>query len=364
MSRYDHATDEGYINIFKKGAIGQALQDAARKYPNSPFRQAFNIAGRALETTMAPTMEYLVPRQKMGVFSRMAQDWIDSHQDANEAVRATAFQNIWDSVDNRLGEMNYDNIFWSKTMKDLAFLGVRSVGWNMGTLREIGGGAFDATKQAMRLATGRDAEWTHRMSYLIALPVITGMYGAMYQYLSTGKGPEELKDYFFPRTGFLLKDGSKERVSILSYMRDVYAWSSQPSQTAQNKLHPALSIAAQAYEGKDYYGDIIANYDDPVVKQAQDALTWAFKSVLPFSITGGNKMAGHLPGQQAAGYFGIQPAPAYIADPESNERWNERQHRIDVGRKRKREASLTNPYKLREDPEVGEEGDDGEDSDQ
>ena len=109
---------------------------------------------------------------------------------------------------------------------------------------------------------------------------------------------------------------------------------------------------AQMLDGKDYYGDIIANYEDPVVKQAEDILTWAAKSMLPFSITGGNKMANHPALQQAAGYMGIQPAPAYVADPESNERWEERQHRIDVGKKNKRGASLANPYKLRRDPDL------------
>ena len=360
MSSYDHAADEGYINILKKGAIGQALRQASLKYPSSPIRQAFNIAGRALETTMAPTMEYLVPRQKLGVFSRMAQDWLERNPPPGdhltnpmyEATFATKMQDIWDSVDNRLGEMNYDNLFWHKLTKDAAFAAVRSVGWNMGTFREIGGGLFDATKQTLRAATGRDAEWTHRMSYLIALPLMTGIYGGMYQYLSTGEGPQELKDLFFPRTGYLLKDGAKERVVIPSYMRDAYAMALQPGQTLINKLNPAISMFAQMLDGKDYYGDIIANYEDPVVKQAEDILTWAAKSMLPFSITGGNKMANHPALQQAAGYMGIQPAPAYVADPESNERWEERQHRIDVGKKNKRGASLANPYKLRRDPDL------------
>ena len=349
MNRFDRATDEGYIKLWKKGALGQAMREAANKYPDSRVTQAFNVAGRALETTMAPIMEYLVPRQKMGVFSRMAKDWIDSHPDVSNVEFAAKMQDIWDSVDNRLGEMAYDNLFWHKMMKDAAFLTVRSVGWNMGTLREIGGGMYEGTKQGLRLATGRDAEWTHRMSYLIALPIVTGMYGAMYQYLSTGKGPEEPKDCFFPK--YLLKDGAKERVSIPSYMRDVYAWSIQPWQTAQNKLHPMTSMVAQAAQGRDYYGDIIANHDDPVVKQVEDVMMWAGKSVLPFSFSGEDKMRGHPVAQRAAAAAGIQPTPGYIADPQAQERWMERQHRQDVRKKSKHDYARANPPPVREDAE-------------
>ena len=335
------------------------MREAANKYPDSRVTQAFNVAGRALETTMAPIMEYLVPRQKMGVFSRMAKDWIDSHPDVSNVEFAAKMQDIWDSVDNRLGEMAYDNLFWHKMMKDAAFLTVRSVGWNMGTLREIGGGMYEGTKQGLRLATGRDAEWTHRMSYLIALPIVTGMYGAMYQYLSTGKGPEEPKDCFFPKTGYLLKDGAKERVSIPSYMRDVYAWSIQPWQTAQNKLHPMTSMVAQAAQGRDYYGDIIANHDDPVVKQVEDVMMWAGKSVLPFSFSGEDKMRGHPAAQRALAVAGLQPSPGYIADPEKQEAYQEKMHAIAVRRKLKHQYLKDHPATLRED--TGDDDDEADD---
>ncbi len=343
LQRYLRPTNDGAIEFWRKGGVGQALREAANHYPDSPVRQAFNIAGRALETSMAPIMDYIVPRQKLGVFSRMAKDLLDNSANMTDLERTLRLQDIWETVDNRLGEMNYDNLFWNKTTKDLSFLMVRSVGWNMGTLREIGGGLFEGAQQGMRFATGRHAEWTHRMSYLIALPLVTGLYGAMYQYLSTGKGPQELKDLFFPRTGFALPDGEHERVSIPSYMRDVYAWSLQPWQTAQNKMHPAVSLFAQAVEGKDYYGDIIANRDDPVVKQVEDIATWFVKGFLPFSFVGESKMRGHPFAQRAAALAGIQPTPGYIADPEAQKRWEERQHRIDVGRKRKHEYRTENP---------------------
>ena len=38
------------------------------------------------------------------------------------------------------------------------------------------------------------------MAYEIALPIVTGYIGAIVNYGYTGHGPQELKDYFFPRT--------------------------------------------------------------------------------------------------------------------------------------------------------------------
>jgi hypothetical protein len=52
-------------------------------------------------------------------------------------------------VENRMGQMTYDNLFMNRTAKDLAMLTVRSVGWNIGTLREIGGGIGDVVRQPL-----------------------------------------------------------------------------------------------------------------------------------------------------------------------------------------------------------------------
>jgi hypothetical protein len=52
----------------------------------------------------------------------------------------------WDSVDNRMGQVVYDNLFWRKSIKDIGMASVRSLGWNLGTFRELGGGALDFAK--------------------------------------------------------------------------------------------------------------------------------------------------------------------------------------------------------------------------
>ena len=56
------------------------------------------------------------------------------------------------------------------------------------------------------------------------MPLIAGLMGATYQYLRTGTGtPQELKDYFHPKTGEQDADGNDLRVDIGSYMKDIQA---------------------------------------------------------------------------------------------------------------------------------------------
>jgi hypothetical protein len=172
----------------------------------------------AVEAVSDVIMRQLVPRQKLGVFADRAA-WELERLGPNATFEETraALAKAWDSVENRMGQMTYDNLFWNRTAKDLAMITVRSVGWNLGTLREIGGGAVDALKIPAQIAGGkppRDIS-LHKVAYLMGLATVGAIMGAIYQYLHTGKGPEELKDYFFPKNGSLTKTGMSREAQCL-----------------------------------------------------------------------------------------------------------------------------------------------------
>ena len=85
-----------------------------------------------LKGLTAPIMEYYVPRMKFGIFYALAHDIIDEAGKKNlspEEMRKR-LDLAWDSVDNRAGQMVYENLFWNKTLRDLAQVATRSVGWN------------------------------------------------------------------------------------------------------------------------------------------------------------------------------------------------------------------------------------------
>lgn len=297
-------------NIAGNGALQTAFNGAW-----GSVRLPLRIAGRLIDTINQPLMGALVPRAKMGVFADLAQDWLRDHPTASKAQTADAMIKIQDSVDNRLGQLNYDNLYWHKLLKDTAFLTTRSVGWNLGTLREIGGSFVDA---GSTLAGRTPAEFSNRMAYTIALPVLTAQIGGLITYLSTGQPPQLLMDYFYPRVG-------ADRVSIPGYMKDVIAFWMSPKQTITNKSAPVFSTASQLGQGEDYYGGSI--YDPEREDPATGYGNYLLNQAVPFSYRGmlrlrdeaqkgGNPVSGV---DQALAFFGFNPAPKSITQPERSE---------------------------------------------
>ena len=270
----------------------------------------------AIEMGARPIMEQIVPRQKLGVFMDLAKDQLSALEAkgaGREEIRDT-LQTIWNSVDNRMGQLVYDNLFWNRTTKDLGMASVRSLGWNLGTFRELGGGMVDLLKQPGKIIKGQYPEMTYRMAYAMALPMVVGTIGGMTHYLMTGESPQELKDYFFPKTGVTDKDGVPERISFPSYMKDVYHYMDKPGTAIINKLHPALNLFSSMLQNQDFYGTEIRNADDPLMKQAIDELKFIGKQSMPFSFSGSKqaKKMGASGLGQAAPFVGIMPAPKYI----------------------------------------------------
>jgi hypothetical protein len=250
---------------------------------------------------------------KLGVFYDLAQDALARRPNMNLTEQREVFGRLWDSVDNRMGQMVYDNIFWDRTLKDVLMGSVRSVGWNLGTIRELGGGVRDLFDVKQLLA---EKQLSQRTAYLIALPIMTGFYGAIYQYLATGKSPESVNDLYHPRNG-KMRGNEEDRISLLSYMKDIYAYYRDPWQTVKNKLAPQWSMVAQMLDNKDFYGAQIRNHSDPLVRQLEDEAKFLIDTFTPFSIRNARQQAA-LEGQRmglkdylfSPSMIGITPAPA------------------------------------------------------
>jgi hypothetical protein len=306
------------MDSFYQTRISEKMMDSFRS--GNIVGGILRLPFAAVEQAARPIMEQLVPRQKLGVFMDIAK-WELEKLEAKGASRAEireTMQKAWDSVDNRMGQLVYDNLFWQRTTKDLGMASVRSLGWNLGTFRELGGGAIDLTRQIGKVFKGQRPEMTYRMAYTMALPIVTGTMGGITNYLMTGEYPKDLKDYFFPRTGRIDKDGNAERISFPSYIKDIYHYADTPGKAIVNKLHPALGTLGDMLRNEDYYGTEIRNADDPIMKQALDELKHIGKQNLPFSVQGAmkRKESGVGLAGQALPFIGVLPAPKYITRTE------------------------------------------------
>jgi diguanylate cyclase (GGDEF)-like protein len=323
--------------------LGRALGSFPAEYANKLWRGMQEIwqttpamevpvemAMRVVRASTAWIMEHLVPMQKLGVFSDLAADHLRRNPAEDPNARAASMQRIWDSVDNRLGEMVYDNLFWNRTLKDSLHLMIRAVGWNAGTVREIGGAPLDLVKAVdKKIRTGELSadDFGHRIPYVLAMTATTALYASVYQYMATGQGPQELKDYFFPKTGGTTNYGTPQRVSLPSYVKDVYEYSQRPGTTVVNKLNPIFSVIGNLYNNQDFFGNPITDPEAGYWQQKLQQLQFVGKEATPFSFQGRQQIAAT---DQEGGFgasvkkalpmIGITPAPGYITSGEQIER--------------------------------------------
>jgi hypothetical protein len=281
------------------------------------FRQG-NIFGGVLRGLMLPielptrAVMKIAMYQKWGIATDLLRMEMVNNPNITHAELLEKARKIWDSADNRMGQLVYDNLFWNKVTKDLAMLTTRSVGWNLGTFREIVGGGADMFKAA--LLPGQKRELSARAAYLVALPAVTAVMGAVLQYMFTGKGPSELKDYFFPQTGGLDERGRPARITLPTYMKDIYHYGVAPLETLKNKVHPLLTITAEMLENKDFYGVKIRNEDDPFMQRRLQDMKYLGTTLTPLSIRNfqQERQTGASFGGAVKSFFGITPAPASV----------------------------------------------------
>lgn len=262
-----------------------------------------------VEQISKPIMEYIVPRQKMGVFMDMMKMEMGRNPNLTHDQLVPLAQKAWDSVDNRMGQLVYDNLFWNRTVKDLSMASVRSLGWNLGTIREIGGGVKDVIGNVNDLIHGKGTKVSYRTAYIMALPIVTGLYGAIYQYLHTGQGPQELKDYFFPKNGAIDNKGQAARISLPTYMKDIYHYTTNPVQTVINKFSPVNNAVLEMINNKDFYGTEIRNLDDPAMKQVLDEVKFMGSQFEPFGFRNLGRDTRTSLGSKVEPFIGITPAP-------------------------------------------------------
>jgi hypothetical protein len=275
------------------------------------------------ELLAKPIMDYLVPRQKAGVFAELAGRIIEQNPGKSLEELTPQFRQAWNRVDARLGQVKYDRLFVDNVAKNVVQGLVRAPGWTGGTIAEIGGAFPDTMKFFQEWKkTGKAPEnIPDRVAYTASLLITMGSANALLTYLFTGTAPKGL-DFFAFRTGHKDEQGNAERFLLPSYMKDLVAYARQPLTTLEHKTHPLLSVIDDVAQNRDYYGYEIFDPNANVAKQAAQTGKYVIKSFEPFWTRGVRKEqergAGAL--RQALPLVGVMPAPGYITrSPMQNE---------------------------------------------
>lgn len=266
----------------KSGGRGQRLPEYENGLSNR-LAETFRKIGLP-EWMASPIMRGLVPRLKAGGFVR---DALYEMQKAGPGMTKDELTKIGgrlvDNMDHRLGEMIYDNTLWDRRAKDLLMLTTRSVGWNAGTLLAAKGALADVWHAARDVTKGKMPTIGNRLGFAIGMTATHAMVGALIHHLLTGKEPEELKDYFYPKTGELDAQGHDIRLSIPTYINDGRGFYQHTRQTLLNKSAPLINALGEMYQNKDYYGVRVVDKNDSGLKQAGEYLKFFAKQFTPFS---------------------------------------------------------------------------------
>lgn len=326
---YQFSGAGSYFTAWRQGALKtQMLADAEKV--KSGFQTGIGAGslasakaigshiGRAMDTFAQPLFEKYIPMVKNGAFYDNMARWIAEHPGAAHEEQVAAARKIWDSVDNRFGEMVQNNIFWDRTLKQASMLAMRSYSWNLGTVREIGGGARDILSH----------KWTQKTEYVLALALQSAMISAAYQYFKTGEPPADMQDLIAPRTGGVDPGtGMPERVVPPGYMKDVHGWYEDPVQEAKNKMATGMRLTGELLTNKDWRGAPIAPPKDPDANWMENVPPWMVayfthvaQAFVPFSLgqaAKGRPEGGNLSTPEML--MGMRPAGMKYTDPETLE---------------------------------------------
>ncbi len=317
--------DPFYRTALTKNMLGAFRGAAAAAQGGELGRGAARLAGglgrapfAGLEQTMRPMFEMYVPNLKLGAFARAAVSEVGRLQqrlgrEPTELELRDTLAKVQDNVDDRFGQMIRDNMFWDKTALDAATGVTQSLGWNVGTARQLGGGVLDAGRSVKDLATGKGWQMSQRTAYALTLPLMTAIVGGVIHRVLTGRAPQTWNDLTHPSTGEKDENGNEIRLVQPTYWKDVEHFTQSPGNTVLSKVHPIFGEAYRmAVSNQDYYHREIRHPGDPVLAQVGQEARYAAKTFLPYSASNIQRLReeGGSTRTAALSLVGMNPAPA------------------------------------------------------
>lgn len=310
---YDKSLKASYgslVQAFKRGSLKLEMRDAMRqiKGPLSAATQLWKGVARVMDTVSAPIFEHFVPLLKVAAFDDRMSTFLREHPLATDQQQLAFARRLSDSIDNRMGLMVQDNIFWTQGLKQSLQVALTSYSWTGGTIREIAGMPADVFRHGRESLKGE---------YIIGLVVTYAMLNTVYQTLKTGKPPEDLNDILAPRTGGdqpanQYRPNIPERAVLPSYMKDILGWWNDPTGEPYNKLNAFMKAGHDLWTQHDWRGDPLGNPDDSWLWASAKTI---IESFTPISFQTADRTKPGTNIGTGERFMGIRPAPMYLNDP-------------------------------------------------
>jgi hypothetical protein len=257
-------------------------------YAGNKVKAALRSPVALIEFSAKPIMEWLVPKQKAGVFGQLVGRLIEQNPTKTMDDLLPQFRQAWNRVDARLGQVRYDRLFLNNQAKNFIQASVRAPGWSGGTIAEIGGSLKDTAKFiADWVKTGKAPdELPDRVAYTMSLLITASVINGALTYAFTGDQPKDM-DYWAFRTGENDEQGRPVRFLLPTYEKDIFSYWRNPGKTLLAKTHPMLgALSDLLIKNADYYGVEIRHTGDNPLEQAAEVGVFAIKQFEPFWIRG------------------------------------------------------------------------------
>ena len=266
-------THHGFYKASQRGELPELLnhlkEQAKTGYGLGALKSGANVTARVVSDISAPIFDKLVPSVKFSAFGDLMGDWIRQNPSASDAEIGVARTRIGNMIEDRFGEMNNQNIFWNKILKQSLGLGIRAPGWDLGLIRQIGGPVKDIYGMMDNLARGKkfNPDLLDRPLFLVAGIATTVAVNSLMTWLKTGTPPseQETKDFIAYRTGGMMKTFGKmfdERGELMGHAREMINMYPLPGQKqsalsgveeeAKNKISSLPRNIYNAVTNKDW----------------------------------------------------------------------------------------------------------------
>jgi hypothetical protein len=264
------------------------------------------------QTIMHPLFGVLIPRLKWGLaLAQLSQQYAEE-ADAlanGNTTREKIARQVVDTVENRLGELNFSNLFWNNTFKSIMQFIFRSVTWKLGNWRGLGTALGPEAKAAFvdplkaMYEDVRGGKKTHQtkdyiprmgpnQAWLFGMVAMTTMLGTIFAKLVSGKYPWEhakedahagysapgawLLEAIHPRTGKLNKiTGKPERVSLPTGLKDFEHAAHDPKQYVNSSLSSTVGRFVDISENRDFFGNYVYDPNASYYKKAAEIFAYA-----------------------------------------------------------------------------------------
>jgi hypothetical protein len=310
---------------YKTNSIVKLQEAIARRSATAIWHLPF----AAISALQRPMFEIWIPSLKIASYLKDVKTALrtDPSLLQNPTKRQVTFRQLAKSVDNRYGEMAYNTLFWNRWVKDLAVANTLSLGWQMGFLREYGGGAMDLARVPVTKGSFREKIARGELDRPLFVSYYTAQalaYGGLLTWALSGEQPQGLNDYVYPRTGEMTPEGRPERVNTMFYPREfasIYHHVEKEGlvgglgHLASSKASGVVGLTSEWARGVNDFGEEVRDPDAPAFKQLEQQLASTMEELQPISIGAIRESTSEFRTRSALlNLSGFSPAPKYVTE--------------------------------------------------